>query len=218
MKLTWMTNTKFKYICSLHDLNQLEFILFSPHLREHRHQLVKTGWLSLPLHLVAKSVTLVYLGQQPGPASLSFQLRRVFPHLPKKNKISTENFDTNYVKGPRHLPRINSSLSSSTRFTKSSNPRNIPLSSLPPKHFTKTIESIIFSNSILDSFLCVEEPPASVFFPSTMSLLIFVHYLSSIGRCYRYILCNVLHTTKITTRLVRILVVPYSYDVRTELD
>ena len=41
-----------------------------------------------------------------------------------------------------HAPRKNSSQSSNTKLTNSSYPRNAPRSSRPPRHFTRTFESI----------------------------------------------------------------------------
>lgn len=52
----------------------------------------------------------------------------------------------------KNSPRKYSSLSSKTKFTRSSNPRSIPCSSRPPRHLTRTTESINLVSSRKDSF------------------------------------------------------------------
>ena len=58
----------------------------------------------------------------------------------------------------KYSPRKYSSLSSNTKFTRSSKPRRVPCISRPPKHLTRTTKSIILVSSRMDSFLALAWP------------------------------------------------------------
>ena len=67
--------------------------------------------------------------------------------------LSTTNIGTT-----RNSPLKNSSASSRTRLTNSSYPFSVPTISLPPRHLTCTLASIIFVSSRFDSFFGGPDP------------------------------------------------------------